>query len=83
MTFDIVPAVALRSPAVVGETAPATPSLHFSEEPGSSCVGLTVFEALTGRCAETLRIQLRDVAGEAEVCHQLGLGSLSLNSPTG
>ena len=49
VTFDIVPAVALRSPTTVGAIAPTIPSFHFSFEPGSSCVGLTLLDARTGR----------------------------------
>src|SRR5687768_3255522 len=36
VTLDIVPAVALRSPATVGAIEPEIPSFHCSEDPGSS-----------------------------------------------
>src|SRR5215217_5880496 len=45
--FDIVPAMALRSPAFEGAMLPLTPSSHFSDDPGSSVVGLTGLLART------------------------------------
>src|SRR5829696_6455843 len=45
VTFDIVPAVAVRSPAIDGETWPFTPSFHLSFEPGSGSVGRTLLDA--------------------------------------
>src|SRR5215211_8352866 len=49
VTFDIVLAVAVRSPAMEGETCPLTPSFHRSLEPGSGSFGRTVFDARSGR----------------------------------
>ena len=42
VTFDIVPASAVRSPAIDGESCPFTPSFHFSFEPGSGSYGAHV-----------------------------------------
>src|SRR5665213_1658672 len=41
VTFDIVPATALRSPTVLGGIWPLTPSCHFSDEPVSGLYGPT------------------------------------------
>src|SRR3954468_22993089 len=54
VTLDIVPAIALRSPARVGGTWPLTPSRHFSAEPGSSWLGPTELSARTGFLPSTL-----------------------------
>ena len=48
VTFDIVPAMALTSPAIVGGIWPFTPSCHFSDVPVSGCVGLIALLARTG-----------------------------------
>jgi len=56
VTFGIAPANAFRSPATVGGSWPTTPSVHFSDAPVSSCVGLIGLVALTGFCAETLTV---------------------------
>src|SRR4051812_1401113 len=48
VTPDIVAARAVRSPAMVGGSWPETPSLHFSEAPGSGCVGETPLLPRTG-----------------------------------
>ena len=53
VTFDIVLAVAVRSPAIEGETWPPTPSFHRSLEPGSGSFGRTLFDARSGRAAVT------------------------------
>src|SRR6478672_150003 len=49
VTFDIVLAVAVRSPVTVGEICPLTPSFHRSLEPGSGSLGRTEFDARSGR----------------------------------
>src|SRR5215210_318035 len=49
VTLDMVPAMAFRSPATVGGIWPATPSRHFSDAPGSGCVGEIGLLARTGR----------------------------------
>ena len=41
VTFGIVPASAVRSPATDGESCPSTPSFHRSPDPGSGSVGRT------------------------------------------
>src|ERR1051325_3497677 len=45
VTLGMVPAMALRSPAMVGEICPLMPSCHFSDDPGSGCVGFTALLA--------------------------------------
>src|SRR5690349_18357538 len=49
VTPDMVEASAVRSPAIVGGSWPLTPSLHFSDAPGSTLVGETLLFARTGR----------------------------------
>src|SRR5215213_5666507 len=51
VTFDI--AVAVRSPAMDGETWPLTPSFHRSLEPGSGSLARTELDARSGRAAVT------------------------------
>src|SRR6476619_7309468 len=41
VTFGIVPASAVRSPATDGEICPSTPSFQRSPDPGSGSVGRT------------------------------------------
>ena len=82
VTFDIVPAIALRSPATVGEICPFTPSFHFSREPGSGSLGSHV----VGRTHRLRRRHLhrgehREVAREREVGDELALRSLPLHAP--
>src|SRR5438552_1917281 len=54
VTFDSVPAIELRSPAIVGEIAPLTPSFHVSDEPVSGCTGEMPLDARTGLRASIL-----------------------------
>src|SRR3954470_20356525 len=51
VTPDIVAASAVRSPAIVGGSCPLTPSLHFSDAPASTLVGVMLLLARTGRTA--------------------------------
>src|SRR5579885_2562783 len=53
VTFDIVPAMALRSPAIVGGMLLFTPSNQRSDAPVSGCIGPIGFVARTGRSAVT------------------------------
>jgi hypothetical protein len=76
--LDNVPAIALRSPATVGEIAPLIPSFHFSDEPGSRSVGRALLLARTARSAVTFcAASIRDVAREREVGGELVLRRLA------
>src|SRR5665213_1189074 len=47
VTFDIVPAIAFRSPATLGGIAASTPSCHFSAAPVSGLYPLTSLVAVS------------------------------------
>ena len=64
--LGIVPAIAVKSPAIVGGMLLFTPSAHFSDAPVSSCIGLMVFVARTGRSAVTV-VFARSVRSAANV----------------
>jgi hypothetical protein len=82
VTFDIVLAVAVRSPAIEGETWPLTPSFHRSLEPGSGSLARTELEARSGtRRCHLHRGEHGQIARELEVDDELAFGALTLHAP--
>ena len=82
VTFDIVLAVAERSPAMEGETCPLTPSFHRSLEPGLRIVRPhRVGRALGAHGRHLHRGEHREIPRELEVRDQLALGALTLHAP--